>query len=123
MARPRLRLVRRCPHCRAKFEVPVPHQEEDEDESEGLDDTVTEDPLHDLVARDLAVSSQVEVHTAVKHAELEAYFCFGYTARFQIGVRQGSAGNSIADITGAHRYRRTVRICDEVGVHCIEQLV
>jgi hypothetical protein len=40
--------VGKCPHCRAKFEVPVPHQEEDEDEPDGLDDTVTEDPLHDF---------------------------------------------------------------------------
>ncbi|MEX2139658.1 MAG: hypothetical protein WD894_10380 [Pirellulales bacterium] len=39
--------VGKCPHCRAKFEIPVPHQEEDEDEPDGLDDTVTEDPLHD----------------------------------------------------------------------------
>jgi hypothetical protein len=39
--------VGKCPHCRAKFEIPVPHQEDDEDEPDGLDDTVTEDPLSD----------------------------------------------------------------------------
>jgi hypothetical protein len=39
--------VGKCPHCRAKFEIPVPHQEDDEDEPDGLDDTVTEDPLRD----------------------------------------------------------------------------
>lgn len=37
--------IGKCPHCRAKFEIPFPH--EAEDEADRLDDTVTEDPLGD----------------------------------------------------------------------------
>ncbi len=39
--------VGKCPHCRAKFEIPFPHEGQDDDDSDGLDDTVTEDPLRD----------------------------------------------------------------------------
>ena len=53
--------VGKCPHCRAKFEIPVPHQEDDEDEPDGLDDTVTEDPLHDYRDEASGVESAPEL--------------------------------------------------------------
>jgi hypothetical protein len=37
--------VGKCPHCGVKFEIPFP--DEDEGDPDGLDDTVTEDPLRD----------------------------------------------------------------------------
>jgi hypothetical protein len=37
--------VGKCPHCGVKFEIPFP--DEDEADPDGLDDTVTEDPLRD----------------------------------------------------------------------------
>ena len=41
--------VGQCPHCNAKFEIPFPYDTDDEEWGrDGLDDTVTEDPLSDF---------------------------------------------------------------------------
>lgn len=40
--------IGQCPHCGARFEIPIPHEGEEEEDHDGLADTVTEDPLDDF---------------------------------------------------------------------------
>jgi hypothetical protein len=45
--------VGKCPHCESKFEIPSPDDIDDEEQDrDGLDDTVTEDPLGDYGDQD-----------------------------------------------------------------------
>ena len=84
--------IGKCPYCRARFEIPFPHEEDDD--QDGLDDTVTEDPLRGYGA---GASEQRLAETA-QTAEVQTSAAMDSSAGWQdwFEPRPDDAGSSVA---------------------------